>query len=205
MNIDYPIFLKQLVSDDVCRMFANEVNIVSNASRIMNPHSGYEDGFADSFNMYCPPCAEALSLLVKPKLEETLGIELLPSYSYVRLYRQGSQLNPHFDRRSSEFTVTICLSKDETMWPICVDTPNGAKCYDLNLGDAILYQGRVYKHWRKGPYKGNSQVQAFIQYVDKNGDSADLEFDGKPALGMPWNTVPDWVLEEVNTQLSSGS
>lgn len=205
MNIDYPIFFKKIVSDDVCQMFSNEVKIVSNASRLMNPHSGYEDGFAESFNMYCPPCAEALSLLIKPKLEEYLGIELLPSYSYVRLYKKGSQLNPHFDRRSSEFTLTLCLSKDSVMWPICVDTPAGAKCFNLDIGDAIMYQGRVYKHWREGAYAGDDQVQAFIQYVDKNGDSADLEFDGKPALGLPWEAVPEWVLTEVDDQLFSGS
>ena len=56
--------------------------------------------------------------------------------------------------------------------------------------------------WREGPYQGDEQIQVFIQYVDKNGDSADLIYDGRPKLGLPFGYKSDFVKEELNDQLS---
>ena len=43
------------------------------------------------------------------------------------------------------------------------------KEFELNEGDAILYNGVFEKHWRPGVYKGNGMAQVFFHYVDKNG------------------------------------
>jgi len=187
MNLNKPIFLNRIVDEKLLDFVTRELKIAANAARILEPHSGYEEGFADSFNFYCPPCLEVLSEIIQPVIENKLQLKLYPSYTYARLYRHGSRLNKHYDRRSSEFTVSLSLEYDDSNWPLCIlDDENNINKFVLNKGEAVIYSGRQFAHWRDGPYKGKEQAQAFFQYVDINGDSADLKYDGKIAPGLPF-------------------
>ena len=44
------------------------------------------------FSSFGDIAMETLLMKVKPKMEEILNIELLPSYSYTRLYEKGAEL-----------------------------------------------------------------------------------------------------------------
>ena len=46
--------------------------------------------------------------------------------------------------------------------------------------------------------QGTDQIQAFIQYVDAYGDSADLKWDSKPAMCLPFEFTKDYVKAELN-------
>jgi predicted GH43/DUF377 family glycosyl hydrolase len=112
-------------------------------------------------------------------------MQLYPTYSYARIYYEGSELKPHFDRASSEITVSVCLEK-QVDWPIYIKNAQGI-IHEINLdvGDIVIYSGRSNEHWRD-PLVGAKQIQAFLQYVNAKGDDAWLKWDTRACLGLPF-------------------
>ena len=111
-----------------------------------------------------------------PDIEEVVGEELFPTYSYARLYNNGDILEKHKDRGACEISVTIQLSKSHNYsWPIFMEKEQ----YIINTGDGVVYQGCEIEHWREecaGP-KGYYSAQAFFHFVKKNGDNSHLAGD----------------------------
>lgn len=111
-----------------------------------------------------------------PKIEQALGIELLPTYAYARLYSNGDVLEPHTDRFACELSMTLQLGRSHHYaWPIYM----GGKRYDLAEGDGVIYRGCDVEHWRDkcdGPedyYSG----QVFLHYVRADGPHKDHACD----------------------------
>ncbi len=203
-----PVVLFKQVSEELCRFVSAEMRIMESVLRELDPQSiQQEPEFKDSYNAYCPPCLEALSLHIKPTIEKLVDKKLEPSYSYGRIYRPGAELHKHFDRRSSEVSVSICLEKGSTPWYLCAEGPDMDKpvSADLNEGDMLVYSGAKYRHWREGPYTGDEQIQVFLQFVDINGPNADLIYDGRPGLGLPFGYKSNFVEQELRDQLELGS
>lgn len=105
-------------------------------------------------------------------IENILEEELLPTYSYARLYTNGNTLEKHTDRPSCEISITVQLGRSHHYaWPIYM----GGKRFDLAEGDGVIYKGCDIEHWRNvcdGP-EGYLSGQAFFHYVKKNGRYAD--------------------------------
>jgi hypothetical protein len=146
-------------------------------------------------------CFEALSVYLKPKIEEATGLKLHPVYSYARIYYTGSKLDPHIDRSSSEITVSVCIEKDPVDWPIFIRTPeDNVYEVNLNMGDLVIYSGRRNEHWRN-VFEGTKQIQCFLMYVDANGSSAWMKWDTRPSLGLPFEYAGPEVREEMQKVL----
>lgn len=101
-------------------------------------------------------------------IESVVGEELIPTYSYARLYTNGDELMKHTDRPACEISVTLQLGRSHHYaWPIYM----GNNRYDLGEGDAVIYSGCTVEHWREpcnapeGYYSG----QVFMHYVRKHG------------------------------------
>ena len=113
---------------------------------------------------------QALMKQMRPTMEIITGLDLCSTYTYVRLYREGNELKKHKDRPSCEISVTVKLSdtsRDGYNWPIFME---GTECI-LKDGDAVIYRGCDYEHWRE-VCKGGKKYrlgQAFLHYIDKNG------------------------------------
>jgi len=185
-------FVKQNVVDkEVCRFVAQEMRLLDEMVSHVDPSMGKEPGQEESFSWYGPLCLETLSLHIQPKLEKILGRQVLPSYTYGRIYRTNGHLDKHLDRRASEYTVSVCLEKDNTHdWELCVQRRNkNVDVFTLEVGDILVYPGRDLVHWRNGRFQGKEQVQGFIQYVDANGDSTDLKWDGRPKMGLEFGST----------------
>ena len=58
-----------------------------------------------------------------PIMKAKTGMDLVPTYSYTRLYEKGNILKRHKDRPSCEVSTTLHLGGDP--WPIFLD-PSGA-------------------------------------------------------------------------------
>jgi hypothetical protein len=119
---------------------------------------------------------EALMWHVHKRMQECTGLELIPTYTYRRLYRNGNVLHKHTDRPSCEVSATIKLSDTGGYnWPIwMVDS-----AYELEDGDAVLYRGCDLEHWRDvcaGP-EGYLLGQVFTHFVDKNGPNTEYAYD----------------------------
>jgi hypothetical protein len=102
--------------------------------------------------------------------------DVLPTYTYTRIYRHGEVLKRHRDRPACEISITLNLKKDNE-WPIWFQKPNGEEIsLELNQGDAIIYLGEVADHWRNA-YQGQENVQLFLHYVRAEGSKYWAVFD----------------------------
>lgn len=119
-----------------------------------------------------------VKLLVKkiPHVSELLGEDVLPTYTYARVYKKGSVLTRHRDRPACEISFTLNISKDIN-WPIFFQRPDNSEIsIELNPGDAVLYLGCQADHWRN-KFEGQDHVQVFLHYVRANGPKAWAFFD----------------------------
>tara|TARA_R100000697_G_scaffold31783_1_gene42647 strand:- start:348 stop:881 length:534 start_codon:yes stop_codon:yes gene_type:complete len=123
---------------------------------------------------------ESLMINKKKNMEEHLNLKLLPTYSFWRLYTQGSTLPEHKDRPSCEYSVTVQISHDKKNdWPIFMD---GNKII-LEDGDAVVYKGCDVKHSRED-LKGDWHAQVFLHYVNENGPNAEWALDKRRFWGL---------------------
>ena len=96
-----------------------------------------------------------------PHVNEILGEEALPTYTYARVYKNGSILERHRDRPSCEISFTVNLTKDVD-WPIYFQRPDGSEASaELNPGDAVLYLGCQADHWRN-KFEGNEHIHKML-------------------------------------------
>jgi hypothetical protein len=158
-----------------------ETNSFPGDNQAPNSHAVYNH--ISFLELLCEKTPEVSTLL-----EETV----LPTYSYARVYKEGSVLEKHVDRDSCEISLTLHLDGDYP-WPIWIETPNQEKKFvSLNPGDAMLYLGRIAPHWRD-EYKGNYYSQVFLHYVRSRGECAYAYFDNreKDKIGTPDTQVID--------------
>ena len=152
-----------------------------------------------AYSKYADWVMETLLMYMIPIMKTKTGMELLPTYSYTRLYEKGDILKRHKDRPSCEISTTLHLGGDE--WPIFLDpsgqdfvineyenthkpgAPKGVQV-DLKVGDMLIYSGCDLEHWRE-PFEGTVCSQVFLHYNHANGPFAKKNlFDKRPMLGI---------------------
>ena len=133
-------------------------------------------------HFYGDPIMESLLINKKNIMEKETNLELLPTYSFWRMYTLFAELPKHTDRPSCEVSATVVIDSDGTSWPIFIDgTP-----LNLEIGDAAIYLGMQVKHWRE-EYKGDGQSQVFLHYVNKNGKYQNEFMDRRTLFGIEKN------------------
>lgn len=110
------------------------------------------------------------------EVSKLLGEDVLPTYTYARVYKEGSDLARHRDRPACEISLSINLSQD-TDWPIYFQRSDGSEIsLKLQVGDAVIYLGCQAEHWRE-KFSGSEYTQLFMHYVRSNGPKAWAYFD----------------------------
>ena len=154
-------------------LFDEHQNFNPDMLQVKNAHSKYAD-----------PCMETTLLHLHKTMESNTGLELLPTYSYYRVYRNGDTLETHTDRPSCEISCTLCFNYDykDTEWPIYM---NGNPVY-LKPGDLVIYKGCELEHWRNELVYPTPvwHVQGFFHYVNANGPYKDFKYDGRDSVGV---------------------
>lgn len=141
----------------------------------------------NTYSHYADLAMETISVRIVPIMKQVTGIDLLPSYTYARIYKYGDVLHRHKDRPSCEISCTINLGGDS--WPIYLDatgdeSKEGIKV-DLTPGDMLVYKGCEVDHWRE-PFGGYEIGQVFCHYVDSEGPYAkEHHLDNKAMIGLP--------------------
>jgi len=154
----------------------------------------------NTISCYADPVMETLLMKVLPVMKRHTDLDLIPTYSYARIYKKGDVLKRHKDRPSCEISTTIHLGG--TPWPIFIDgtgadnvideyknthkpnAPEGTKVL-LEVGDMLVYSGCELEHWRE-PLEGNTCAQVFLHYNHVNGPFANKnKLDGRSLLGVP--------------------
>ena len=157
-------------------------------TQIINTYSIYGDFFM-----------ETLMMKVLPVMQQHTELNLVPCYTYTRVYKKGDKLRRHRDRPSCEISCTLNLGGDP--WPIFLDPtgqhivideykeihkPNAPKGISLTLepGDMLVYRGCDLEHWRE-PFEGDTCAQVFLHYNDVDGPfGTKNKFDKRPLLGF---------------------
>jgi len=125
---------------------------------------------------------EILQKFAKP-IGNSVGRQLLPTYTYARIYQPGEILKKHKDRPACEISATMTLGYDaKNIWPIFFDEEKEIGV-NLDVGELAVYKGCDILHWRQA-FKGNWHVQVFFHYVDANGPYKDHVKDGRPDYGI---------------------
>ena len=127
-----------------------------------------------------------------PTMSQLTGKELLPTYDYFRIYREGDVCKVHSDRESCEHSLSLTLGySDGKTWDLAlgqdrIDEPGDiAEDFEGKLfsslpmqpGDAVLYQGVHYRHGRVTPNPNRWSAHLFLHWVDRDGPYAEYAFD----------------------------
>ena len=154
----------------------------------------------NTYSIYGDQVIDTLLMKVLSRMQDETGLQLIPTYSYARLYKSGDILKRHKDRPSCEISTTIHLGGDR--WPIFIDPTGSDNVIDeaknihkpnapqgneviLDIGDMLVYSGCDLEHWRE-PFQGEVCGQVFLHYNHKNGPFAETnKFDKRPMLGVP--------------------
>jgi len=209
MKFKYQV-IKNAVSFELANFIFNYFLLKRDAVEFMYKHNIIYDNsmfgtwtdqqVPNTYSHYSDMVMETLLMKVLPKMQKETGLQLIPTYSYARLYKTGDILKRHKDRPSCEISTTINLGG--APWPIFIDAtgsnnvvdedknihkpdaPKGTKVL-LEVGDMLVYSGCELEHWRE-PFEGDICGQVFLHYNHVNGPFADKNmFDGRPKLGLP--------------------
>ena len=151
-----------------------------------------------TYSHYSDIAMEVLLEEMLPVLKKETELDLVPTYSYARLYKKGDELKRHKDRESCEISTTLNLGGDS--WPIflepnknvgisgvdgCTPSSNnpGIKI-NLEPGDMLIYSGCVLEHWRE-TFEGEVCGQVFLHYNNIKTSGEEYKFDKRPFLGLP--------------------
>jgi hypothetical protein len=172
-----------------------EENFTELSNDIYDNHGTFNDPQAPGdYSKYGDPIFDTLLSLKLKEVEYFTGLNLLPNYSYHRLYTTNTELKKHIDRFSCEISTTLCLGYDvsnidaekypDYNWPMFIKEKNGKELpVHMKPGDMIIYRGCELEHWRE-PFLGMNHAQVFLHYNEiKNGEN--ILFDGRPVLGLP--------------------
>jgi hypothetical protein len=175
----------ELLNDETVALFTQYALFME--SKEFTPETGQSAQVPGAHSSYGDPFAEALLLYAHESMEQLTGLRLHPTYSYYRVYRNGSTLKPHRDRESCEISATLCFAyeynKSGYEWPIIVD---GVEVV-MEPGDAVIYKGCDIEHSRNTLEAGENafHVQAFLHYVDADGPYAENKYDRRKHLATP--------------------
>ena len=141
----------------------------------------------NTYSHYADPVMETLLTKMIPTLEKHTGLDLIPTYSYARIYKMGDKLKRHKDRDSCEISTTLHLGGNP--WPIYLEPSGkeGLKGKEVNLkpGDMLVYKGCEVEHWRE-TFTGKECAQVFLHYNDKKPEFPQKnKFDTRSLLGVP--------------------
>ncbi len=186
MDKDKYIVLRNVIDKQVLDILKIQTKIYERTecykiNKLPNEYPFGDKQCPTSFSKYGLLCYESLLIYLKPIIEKYVGEELLPTYSYMRIYYNSSTLNRHIDRPSCEYSATICISCDTEPWDIYFYNDKEI-CITLYPGDLIIYKGMELEHWRN-KYNSNEQIQVFLHYVSKNGKYSNLVNDNRPLIG----------------------
>lgn len=151
-------------------------------------HSNSNDQVPGAYNIYGDHAMETLLIQLLSITAKITGLDLIPCYSFTRLYKKGNKLTRHKDRSSCEISTTLHLGGE--VWPLYLKKKRSKEISILlTPGDMLIYKGAELEHWRK-PLTGSLCGQAFLHYNDKSGPFGTTNMlDRRPVLGYPFKGV----------------
>ena len=182
--------IRQALSQELANFIFNYMLVQRDAVDFMMKHNIVEPNFftgrrgdpqvSGCYAKYSDWVMETLLIYMMPVIKAKTKLELVPTYTYTRLYEKGNVLKRHKDRPSCEVSTTLHLGGNE--WDIYLEPNNKIS---LKVGDMLIYAGCDLEHWRE-PFEGDICSQVFLHYNHANGPYAKTNLmDGRMLLGLP--------------------
>ena len=214
MNIDFENngylvvrnFFSEETIDILSTYFDLKYRVIQSDSSLRQKYSAPSQDAANGLVFSDDYLTESILLLYGDKMSKVLELDLVPTYTYARIYEQGNNLNPHRDRPSCEISatcpITISDNRASTIYiskfkfdpfihlDMYQDSGEIKKLgdytrVDLLPGDVLFYEGWERHHWRE-PLESDYLVQFFMHTVQINGQFKDFVFDKRPYMGFPF-------------------
>lgn len=142
------LFFKNLLTKNECQKLNDAAFALIAENKFM--FEGKEQYYANSYGY--ENITEYKPFLQKftPKMLDLCKKELRQETVYTRAYLNGATLKKHTDRKYLDLSLSVCTYKTiKQDWPIYIEKNDGVvEQYITEPGDAILFQGRRYPHWR---------------------------------------------------------
>jgi hypothetical protein len=169
------LFIKNLFSKNECEKLNQVAFAYLEENKFM--FEGKEQYYANSYGYENLPEYTKTLKEITPRIIKIFNTtELRAETVYTRAYFNGSTLKKHTDRKYLDLSLSACTFKSiEQDWPIYIE--KSERCVEKFVtepGDAVLFQGRQYPHWRDDLVCKDDQLvlQTFFHWrilgADKN-------------------------------------
>ncbi|HLL70717.1 MAG TPA: hypothetical protein VK363_04740 [Pyrinomonadaceae bacterium] len=96
-----------------------------------------------------------------------------PSHCQVSVYQPGAFLRRHKDQPQYVWNLSLVVDAEpevdaERAWPICLEVEGQTAEVRLEIGDAVLYRGSEFTHWRDVLPDGQSVTLLFCFFSPAN-------------------------------------
>lgn len=101
------------------------------------------------------PFFQILHRVITPTLQAVVGEKIKPSYCFLGVYQPNADLFKHVDREQCAWNVSVPFDCDPLIadradaWPIFLEKDGVAHRLQAGLGEAVVYPGTKYPHWRE--------------------------------------------------------
>lgn len=160
----------EMINDTVIKMFKDYAKIIHKTSCLTTVvDRDYTIG--KTKRGYSIQVAELFLLYFGPIYSKIINKELMPTYSFTRIYYKGSSMPIHTDRPACQYSLTINIdaSSDEP-WPIYFEDEKTYAEVKAPMFVPVMYLGERMSHWRNTLSK-NYSSHVFLHYVDREDKS----------------------------------
>lgn len=134
-----------------------------------------------------PRLAKAIWDETKKSMQDWTGQELEDCSMYgIRIYTEGSILNPHVDRLPLVMSAVINVAQDvDEEWPMEFIGHDG-KALNITMkpGDMILYESHSVLHGRPFPLKGKHFANIFVHFEPTGHSMKYHDYDASMSKGV---------------------
>jgi hypothetical protein len=126
---------------------------------------------------YDEETARFVQAQITPLVNRITHAPVRPSHCQVSVYQPGAFLRPHKDQPQYVWNLSLVLDGEPELeearaWPICMEVAGRTREVRLEIGDAVLYRGSEFTHWRDVLPDGQSVTLLFCFFspaVDERG------------------------------------
>lgn len=179
-----------LLDTNLCQRLKEDIFSEFTKTRTQFPSDDLGDSLVPkSFSKYALACTEELLVTLTPTIENVYKQDLIPTYSYCRIYFKNNVMKQHYDRSACE--VSLSISLDDDNWPLYFKIDNENIPVICEQGSGILYNGISTLHWRTALEEAHS-TKIFLHWVTKNGLFSDWKYDKRPNIGSAESEKTYW-------------
>lgn len=175
------LLVESAVDDSICKVFTEyallDERINPNFDSYDVPDTHFKTG--DLFTT-------SLLITMKPYIEELVGMELRPTSSHFRVYRNGSALTKHHDQPhccqvTASITTGAYFPEGYRGWPVYLES----EPFYTGVGDMLLFKGHEFFHSRDRLDIPEEcyQVQIFMHYIERDSEVIE-QYRGIEGIGI---------------------